>query len=171
MSNLQARPDWDSYFMAMAFLVAQRSPDQLTKHGSIIVDSFNHVLSTGYNGHPAGGDESIYDWTSDAKYSVALHSEANSILACEHKPRGAKVYITGKPCSNCSLLLIQAGIKEIIYGPVESKMDIKWDLSSKLLANHGVSYRAFVGAQLRVPNGAVDILQIALDKLTDLSKS
>ncbi len=111
------RPDWDSYFMGLAFVISQRSEDKNTKHGCVLVDIWDNViLGTGYNGIVAGVDSSKFDLTRPAKYKYMIHAEENAILnsnVCLKNRGEFKVYVTGKCCNNCLQRLIQAGAQEI----------------------------------------------------------
>ena len=119
------KPDWDTYFLAQAFLVAMRSPDPRTKHGAVIVSNKNRILSVGYNGGIAGANQNISIWHSDNKYGVVIHAQTNAILNLNcslSDTQGATIYITGQPCNNCLNNIIQSGIKNIKYAHVKSKM-------------------------------------------------
>jgi dCMP deaminase len=115
------RPDWDTYFMSMAFLVAQRSPDAQTKHGAIIVDKNHRVIGMGYNGFVRGVNDEEMPNTRPDKYHVMCHADTNAILnASRSDLSGCTIYITGKPCNNCLKLILQSGIRKIICGHVSS---------------------------------------------------
>jgi len=115
--------DWDSYFMAQCFLTSMRSPDPSTKHGAVIVDEHNRTLATGYNGPIAGIDDSSVPLTRPDKYAHLAHAEENALLSLNitRLPKG-KIYITGQPCHKCLRMILQKGIRHIIYGPQTSKM-------------------------------------------------
>lgn len=111
------KPDWHTYFMAQCFLISMRSPDT-TKHGAIIVDKDNRVLSQGYNGPIDGIDDSKVPMTRPEKYPFLIHAEENSILSLNGPvPEGSKIYVTGRPCHKCTRMILRKGIKTIIYGP------------------------------------------------------
>lgn len=113
--------DWDTYFMTQCFLISMRSTDT-TKHGAIIVDESNRILSCGYNGNLQGIDDSSIPTTSPEKYPYRIHAEENAILFLNNPlPENTKIYITGRPCHKCTRMIIQKGIKHIIYGPQKSK--------------------------------------------------
>ena len=115
--------DWDTYFMAQAFLVAQKSIDPSTKHGAVLVDKNNRILSVGYNGPLRNVDDDNVPLTRPEKYFHLLHSEENCLLSyngTECKLKSAKIYITGRPCHKCLRMMIQKGIFTIIYGGVFS---------------------------------------------------
>jgi dCMP deaminase len=121
------RPDWDEYFMSIAEMVATRSTCLRRKVGSVLALE-NRILATGYNGVPTGfphcdeigcirQDQNIASGV-DLHLCRGTHSEANLISQCARfgiKAFGATLYITTSPCSSCMKLLINAGIKKIIY--------------------------------------------------------
>jgi dCMP deaminase len=114
------RPDWDSYFMALAVVASQRSLDPATKHGCIVTTANHNILSIGYNGPPRGADDSKIPLTRPEKYAFMAHAEANAIDNCLTSVEGAVVYVTGMPCSACMLRLVQRGVSKIVYGHVGS---------------------------------------------------
>ena len=125
MFDQYGRPDWDSYFMAMCFLIAQRSLDPSTKHGCVIVDDSHTILSVGYNSPPRGSFESEIPLTRPEKYPFMEHSESNAIINAARTGTslvGGTAYITGCPCENCFRKLMGVGIKNIIVGPQGSHM-------------------------------------------------
>lgn len=110
------RPDWDSYFMALAFVASTRSKDQETKHGAVIVNTRNVILGTGYNSFVKGINDAKMPATRPNKYPYMIHAEQNAIFNCSVLPvncGGGKIYITGMPCNHCLQSLIQVGIKAI----------------------------------------------------------
>jgi dCMP deaminase len=126
MTQVHERPSWDSYFMQIAHLVKTRATCPRRSVGAVIVKD-KRILSTGYNGAPAGlphcpvGGE-LNDWPVGclrAGHCIrALHAEQNALLhaakigiACE----GSSIYVTCQPCNNCAKMLINAGIVRVIY--------------------------------------------------------
>ena len=141
---LEKRIDWETLWMTMALTVAQRSIDPSTKHGCIIVDSKNRLISMGYNSFPRQCIEESLPLTRPEKYSVIIHSETNAIInAGDRKLEGSTIYVTGYPCPNCFGNMLNAGISKIIYGPIGShcldKEDIiliqKLNINSETLEN------------------------------------
>ena len=127
MKNLnKARNDylsWDEYFMAIAKLSSMRSKDPSTQVGACIVGLDNRILSIGYNGAPNGFEDNLFPWDREGdflntKYAYVCHSELNAISNFRGNKKdlvGAKLYVTLFPCNECTKLIIQSGIKEIIY--------------------------------------------------------
>lgn len=136
------RPDWDTYFLSQCFLIAERSPDPDTKHGTIVVASDHTPLSFGYNGFPRGCDDTMIPLTRPEKYAWLVHSEEAAIdNAAKHGAaalQGSTFYTTGCPCSRCARGIINAGAIAIVCGPVESFCvdAAEKDLVLKMLSSH-----------------------------------
>lgn len=123
---MSERPSWDAYFMQIAHLVATRATCPRRHVGAVIVRD-RRILATGYNGAPRGishcppnGGET--DWPEGclrAGHCIrALHAEQNALLQaamigvpCE----GSNIYVTCQPCNTCAKMLINAGIRRVIY--------------------------------------------------------
>ena len=114
---------WDEYFMAIAKLSAMRSKDPSTQVGACIVSDDNRILSIGYNGAPNGFDDEKFPWAREGeslntKYPYVCHAEMNAILnyrGSRKELENAKIYVDLFPCNECAKLIIQAGIKEVIF--------------------------------------------------------
>lgn len=113
--------NWDDYFLNIAEQVSLRSPDPTTKHGCVIVDENNRVLSTGYNGPVKGFPNNKIQFKRPQKYDWMIHAEDNAVLFAKCDLEGSTAYITGHPCGQCFRRLAQAGVKRIVYGPKMSK--------------------------------------------------
>lgn len=111
------RPSWNNYFMSMAILTAQRSCDISTKHGCILVDKNNRVVSTGYNSYLPGLPDDQMPNNRPDKYDWFIHAEDNMINQAPIDLLSAKdlrVYVSGRPCYPCLTKLINARIFHII---------------------------------------------------------
>lgn len=114
---------WDEFFMGVSVLSAKRSKDPNTQVGACIVGSDNRILSIGYNGTPNGFNDNEFPWERNGeplktKYLYVCHAEMNAILnyrGSRKELEGAKIYVDLFPCNECAKLIIQSGIKEIIY--------------------------------------------------------
>ena len=112
---------WDEYFAGITLLSAQRSKDPVTQTGACIVDKNKKIIGIGYNGFPIGCSDDILPWTKnsknmvDVKYTYIVHAEANAILNASRNTEGATLYVDLFPCHECAKLIIQSGIKEIVY--------------------------------------------------------
>lgn len=114
---------WDEYFMAIAKLSAMRSKDPSTTVGSCIVSETNRILSIGYNGAPNGFNDKDFPWERkgkplEIKYPYVCHSEMNAVLNYNGSKKdleGARIYVDLFPCNECAKIIIQSGIKEVVY--------------------------------------------------------
>ncbi len=113
-SNKQKILDWR--YMRMAMIWAENSYCQRRKVGALIVKD-KMIISDGYNGTPAGFENVCEDEDGLTKAYV-LHAEANAITKIarsNNNSEGATLYVTTSPCIECSKLIIQAGIKRVVY--------------------------------------------------------
>ena len=108
--------------MAMAFLTAQRSKDPNTQVGACIVDEENRIVGLGYNGFPSGCSDDQLPWARSNsnglhnKYLYVCHAEVNAILnKGSANVKGATIYVALFPCQNCAKMIIQAGIREVVF--------------------------------------------------------
>ena len=126
MSNNEKRTDyisWNEYFMAIAKLSGMRSKDPNTQVGACIVSNDNRILSIGYNGAPNGFDDEKFPWSREGenlktKYPYVCHAELNAILnyrGTKKDLENAKIYVDLFPCNECAKIIIQSGIREVIY--------------------------------------------------------
>ena len=142
---------WDEYFMALAKLTAIRSKDPNSQVGAVIVDKNNRVLSIGYNGAPNGFSDEDFPWAREGeelntKYPYVCHGELNAIsnyAGDKQRLIGSKIYVTLFPCNECTKLLIQNGIKEVIYACDKYANTPGVIASKRMLDKCGVSYRQF----------------------------
>ena len=141
--------NWDTYFMGIAKLSAMRSKDPSTQVGACIVSHDNRILSTGYNGTPNGIHDDDFKWSREGnsletKYFFVCHAEMNAILNFRGYKRefeNAKIYVDLFPCNECAKLIIQSGIKEVIY-LCDKYADTESVIASKMMFdNAGVKYR------------------------------
>lgn len=141
---------WDEYFMAISVISSMRSKDPNTQVGACIVKN-NRILSIGYNGTPNGFEDKFFPWgregqTLRTKYPFVCHAEMNAISnfkGIKKELEGSKLYVTLFPCNECAKLVIQNGIKEIIY--LEDKYkDTEGVKASKIMFDEcGVKYTEF----------------------------
>jgi len=120
--------------MEIAKIVAKRSTCDRRNVGAVIVKDKN-ILSTGYNGSPKGlphCDEAGHEM-SDGHCVRTIHAEANALIqAAKHGVAvdGAVMYLTDSPCYDCFKMLVNSGIKEVVYGEY---YDSRYGSSSKVL--------------------------------------
>eukprot|EP01040_Poterioochromonas_malhamensis_P003114 gene3114-3313_t len=113
---------WDDYFMSVAFLSAMRSKDPSTQVGACIVNEDKRIVGIGYNGFPRGCSDDELPWDRDGadeletKYPYVCHAEVNAILNKNSSDvRGCSMYVALFPCNECAKVIIQSGIKEVVY--------------------------------------------------------
>jgi len=125
---MNKRPSWDEYFMQITELVATRSTCLRRKVGAIIVKN-KRILTTGYNGPPEGlkhcdqlggclRDKLGIPSGERQELSRAVHAEQNAIIQAAKlgiSIDGGTIYVTNHPCFICAKMLINAGIKRIVY--------------------------------------------------------
>ena len=140
---------WDSYFMGIAMLSAQRSKDPNTQVGACVVSKDNKILSVGYNGAPNGYNDENMPWDRegnflDTKYAYVCHAELNAILNNKGSNlEGSRIYVDLFPCNECAKAIIQCGIKEIIYKSDKYNGTDANVASKKMLDYCGVIYRKY----------------------------
>lgn len=122
------RPSWDEYFMEIAQATARRANCSRRAVGAVLVKE-NRILSTGYNGAPAGRpgcldgacprgalsyeqqpEFAAYDDPTSPSFCTAVHAEANAVIYAGRDAVGATAYITARPCPGCLKLLMAAGV-------------------------------------------------------------
>ncbi len=119
MSESPSRPSWDEYFMRIAFTVAERSTCNRAHVGAVIVRD-RRILTTGYNGAPSGLPhcDDVGHLIIDGHCVRALHAEQNAIIqAALHGVNIAQstIYVTHQPCLTCAKMIINAGIRRVVY--------------------------------------------------------
>ena len=115
MESKQRR--FDERYLRMARVWAENSYCQRRQVGALVVKE-GMIISDGYNGTPSGFENVCEDETGVTKPYV-LHAEANAITKLARSSNnsdGATIYITASPCIECAKLIIQAGIKRVVYG-------------------------------------------------------
>jgi dCMP deaminase len=108
---------FDLRYLQMAKIWAQNSYCQRRQVGALVVKE-GMIISDGYNGTPSGFENVCEDDNNVTKPYV-LHAEANAITKLARSSNnsdGATIYITASPCIECAKLIIQAGIKRVVYG-------------------------------------------------------
>ncbi len=106
----------DKRYLRMAAVWAENSYCKRRQVGALIVKD-QMIISDGYNGTPAGFENVCEDETGVTKPYV-LHAEANAITkvaASSNSSKDATIYVTSAPCIECAKLIIQSGIKRVVY--------------------------------------------------------
>ena len=153
------RPSYDEYFMSMAFLAATRSTCLRRQVGAILVKN-KHVLATGYNGPPKGmkhcnetgclRDELKVPSGERHEICRGLHAEQNAIIQASVfgiSIDKSIIYVTDTPCVVCAKMLINAGVKEIVYGG-----DYPDDLARQMIEESHMKIRQFHGRIINPEN-------------------
>lgn len=101
----------------MAYIWAENSYCQRRKVGALMVKD-NAIISDGYNGTPSGFPN-VCEASDGVTLPYVLHAEANAITKVarnNNSSDGSTLYVTTSPCMECSKLIIQSGIKRVVYG-------------------------------------------------------
>jgi len=145
------RASWDEYFMEIAEIVKTRSTCLRRQVGAVIVKD-NRILTTGYNGSPAGTHNCSDIGTckrielnvpSGERHELcrALHAEQNAIITAAKNgvsTEGATIYVNVQPCVICAKMIINAGIKRIVF-----KGDYPDELSLEMINEAGIKLEKF----------------------------
>jgi len=106
----------DQRYLQMASIWAQNSYCKRRQVGALIVKD-KMIISDGYNGTPSGFENNCED-KNNLTFPYVLHAEANAITKVaksNNSSEGATLYVTSSPCMECSKLIIQAGIKRVVF--------------------------------------------------------
>ncbi len=137
---------WDEYFMGVALLSAKRSKDPSTQVGACVVNEDKRIIGIGYNGFPTGCRDDEFPWSKNdtnrlnTKYPYVVHAEPNAILNCTSSIKGATLYVTLFPCNECAKLIIQSGIRHIVYMSDKYRNQESDIASRRMLDAAGVTY-------------------------------
>ena len=140
---------WDEYFMAVAILSGQRSKDPNTQVGACVANERNKIVGVGYNGFPWGCSDDDLPWDRegsylDTKYPYVCHAELNAVLnSITPDLRGCRLYVALFPCNECTKVIIQSGIREIIYLSDKYKDSDSVRASKIMLDKSSTIYRQF----------------------------
>ena len=107
----------DHRYLRMAQIWAENSYCRRRQVGALLVKD-KMIISDGFNGTPSGFDNVCEDETNHT-YPYVLHAEANAITKLarsSNNSEGSTLYVTAAPCIECAKLIIQAGIKRVVYG-------------------------------------------------------
>lgn len=122
--NYQKQRQFDKHYLEMAQVWAKNSYCKRKQVGALIVKD-RMIISDGYNGTPEGFENECEDEHFETKPYV-LHAEANAITKVAKSGNnscGATLYVTTSPCIECAKLIIQSGIKRVVYLNEYSKKD------------------------------------------------
>ncbi|MDX9976383.1 MAG: dCMP deaminase family protein, partial [FCB group bacterium] len=148
---------WSDYFMGIAILSAQRSKDPSSQVGACIVSPQNKIVGIGYNGFPIGCSDEQLPWdreapdACDTKYPYVCHAELNAIMNKNTADLAdCLIYTTLFPCCECTKLIIQGGIKKVIYLSDNYHDTDSVRASRRMFDMAGVTYEAFKPQRERI---------------------
>lgn len=116
LTSIDKQTELDLRYLRMATIWAENSYCRRRQVGALIVKD-KMIISDGYNGTPSGF-ENVCEDEHGVTHPYVLHAEANAITKIarsNNNADGATLYVTDSPCIECSKLIIQAGIKRVIY--------------------------------------------------------
>ena len=118
------RSSWHQYFINIARIVSTRATCPRLSVGAVVVKD-NRILGTGYNGSPSETAHCVDEGCiiQDNHCIRSIHAEVNALISAMQATdiRGATLYCTHKPCWECSKLIVQAGIGEVVYASNDYK--------------------------------------------------
>jgi dCMP deaminase len=139
------RPSWDEYFMEIVDLIKDRSTCIRRQVGALIVKD-KRILATGYNGAPIGCKHCTEIGCIREKLNIpsgqrhelcrAIHAEQNAIVQAAQSGtsvNGGSMYVTHQPCVLCAKMIINAGIKKVVF-----KGEYPDELAMELLKESGI---------------------------------
>ncbi len=147
---------WDEYFMSIALLSAQRSKDPNTQVGACVASKDHKIVGVGYNGFPWGCSDDELPWAregafADTKYPYVCHAELNAVLnSSAPSLKGCSIYVALFPCNECTKVIIQSGIEEIVYLSDKYAHTDSVKASKRMLDIAGTKYRQFTSDQKEI---------------------
>jgi len=124
---MMMRKSWDEYFLDIAFEVATRSTCPRRYVGAVVVKD-KRIKGTGYNGSAAGLPHCLDEGCLVINNHCirTIHAEINALLECSPEERkGAAIYVTDRPCADCSKVIISSGITRVIFAR-DYHIDFDW---------------------------------------------
>lgn len=116
MNTTDKKKELDKRYLRMASIWSENSYCKRRQVGALIVKD-KMIISDGYNGTPSGF-ENVCEDENNVTHPYVLHAEANAITKIarsNNNSEGATLYVTDSPCIECAKLIIQAGIKRVVY--------------------------------------------------------
>ncbi|XP_066901942.1 deoxycytidylate deaminase isoform X2 [Halyomorpha halys] len=154
--------------MATAFLAAKRSKDPITQVGACIVNRKNIIVGVGYNGMPNGCNDDTFPWqkskdTLYTKHTYVCHAELNAVLNknCTDLD-GCTMYVGLFPCNECAKVIIQSGIKKVIYLSDKHSYKDETIAAKKMFDMAGVNYQPFCPKNKKI---VIDFEEIDWNKM------
>ena len=148
---------WDEYFMSVAYLSAMRSKDPNSQVGACIVNKEKKIVGIGYNGMPIGCSDDELPWNRtaedilDTKYPYVCHAELNAILNKNGSDvKDCTIYVGLFPCNECSKLIIQSGIKRVVFISDKYRDKPEFIASKRLLQMARVETKQFEAQRTKI---------------------
>jgi dCMP deaminase len=133
MTNPLGTPRLQDWALGMARHVAKLSKDPSTQVGAVIFDPKRRLVSAGYNGFARGvPDDPALLMDRDKKYKLILHAEKNAILFATAPLEGCTLVVTHPCCAQCAALLVQAGIRHVLWPTPDAAFLARWYEDLKL---------------------------------------
>lgn len=136
--------------MGVALLSSHRSKDPAKQVGACIVNDKKRIIGIWYNWFPQGCSDEEYprhkgeDFL-DNKHAYVVHAEANAILnSSGNNIHGSTIYVLLFPCHECAKLIIQSGIKKVVYLSDEKAERHDTRAAKKMFASAGVETESFI---------------------------
>ncbi|XP_023948960.1 deoxycytidylate deaminase [Bicyclus anynana] len=148
--------EWKDYFMAVAVLAAKRSKDPNCQVGACIVKDLK-IVGVGYNGMPSGCSDDEFPWGKevsnplDEKSLYVCHAEMNAIINKNISDlKDCSIYVSLFPCNECAKLIIQSGIREVVYLSEKKPYKPKYMASRRMFLAAGIKCRQFIPKQDKI---------------------
>lgn len=113
------RPDVDATWIAVAQVVALRGTCPRLQVGAVVVSADGIVVATGYNGAPRSllhcAEVGCLIEPETGRCKRTVHGEANALLQAGTRAKGSTLYVTHEPCSECTNLILNAGIARVVF--------------------------------------------------------
>jgi dCMP deaminase len=186
ISGLNSRPDWDAYFMMTAKLLASRSTCLSRRVGAVIVKE-NRIISTGYVGACSGMDScldngecfrrsnKLEEGTLDKHENCqSAHAEVNAVAYAARYGvaiGGATIYTTLHPCYTCAKLVVQCGIKEVVYElgykSGNEKRDKEWE---EFMKKNKITVRKYELPKEKLASVLTSLIGTTSDRMLEIAK-
>lgn len=136
--------------MGIALISAQRSKDPVTQVGACIINEDKKIVGVGYNGFPIGCSDDEFPWAKgvanpvDSKHMYVVHAEENAVLnRFSADLKNCTIFVSLFPCNRCAQIIIQAGIKKIIYMSDKNANKPETSASKRMLDAVKIEYRQY----------------------------
>ncbi len=125
---------WDHRFLALAEHISSWSKDPSTQVGAVIIHTRSkRVISTGFNGFPAGVEDTRERLDDrETKYEMVVHAEQNALMFAGERAEGGTLYVHPlPPCARCAVMIIQAGIVRLVCDQPDFKHE-RWGEQARI---------------------------------------